>query len=108
MVNHGYRRLRGRGVYRDTGAVHCSLCRAWGGRVRCLKCEIENPAAKKFCGDCEAPLANLCPKCGADNPTGKRFLGDCGVALAVFTAPAAKQSGSAPIRLAESSASETL
>ena len=50
--------------------------------MRCSKCGIENPAGKKFCGDCGAPLANLCPKCGADNPAGKRFCGECGAALA--------------------------
>ena len=36
---------------------------------------------EKFCGDCGAPLANLCPKCGTDNPSGKRFCGDCGARL---------------------------
>ena len=40
--------------------------------MRCAKCGAENPAGKKFCGDCGAALANLCPKCGADNPAGQR------------------------------------
>jgi hypothetical protein len=56
--------------------------------MRCSNCSSENPAAKKFCGDCGAPLANLCPKCGAENPPSKRFCGDCGTALAVGIAPA--------------------
>ena len=49
--------------------------------MRCSNCKTENPAGKKFCGDCGAALANLCPKCGADNPAGKRFCGECGAAL---------------------------
>jgi class 3 adenylate cyclase/predicted ATPase len=49
--------------------------------MRCSNCGSENPAAKKFCGDCGAPLSNLCSKCGADNPSSKRFCGDCGAAL---------------------------
>jgi class 3 adenylate cyclase len=46
--------------------------------MRCSNCGSENPAGKRFCGDCGAPLANRCPKCGADNPSGKRFCCDCG------------------------------
>jgi class 3 adenylate cyclase/tetratricopeptide (TPR) repeat protein len=49
--------------------------------MRCSKCESENPAGKRFCGDCGAPLANRCPECGADNPLRKRFCSDCGTAL---------------------------
>src|SRR5215831_15882136 len=56
--------------------------------MRCSKCESDNPAGKKFCGDCGAPLANHCPKCGVENPPSKRFCGDCGTALAAsVTAP---------------------
>ena len=47
----------------------------------CAKCQGENPAGKKFCGDCGAPLANRCAQCGSDNPPGKRFCGECGTAL---------------------------
>jgi class 3 adenylate cyclase/tetratricopeptide (TPR) repeat protein len=50
--------------------------------MRCSNCRSDNPAGKKFCGDCGAPLANSCPKCGAENPPSKRFCGDCGAALA--------------------------
>src|SRR5437763_340924 len=57
--------------------------------MRCSKCGSDNPAGKKFCGDCGAPLANCCPKCGADNPPAKRFCGDCGTALAATAARAA-------------------
>jgi class 3 adenylate cyclase len=49
--------------------------------MRCAKCGGDNPAGKKFCGDCGALLTHQCPKCGAENPPGKRFCGDCGTAL---------------------------
>ena len=49
--------------------------------VVCPSCGTENPADKRFCGDCGAPLASGCPTCGALNPPGKRFCGDCGTAL---------------------------
>ncbi len=47
----------------------------------CPSCGTENPADKRFCGDCGTPLASGCPTCGAINPPGKRFCGDCGTAL---------------------------
>ena len=49
--------------------------------MRCAKCGAENPAVKRFCGDCGAALANRCAQCGADNPPEKKFCGDCGTAL---------------------------
>ena len=49
--------------------------------MRCAKCGAENPAGKRFCGDCGAPLANRCGQCGAENPPEKKFCGDCGSAL---------------------------
>jgi class 3 adenylate cyclase/tetratricopeptide (TPR) repeat protein len=62
--------------------------------MRCANCESENPAGKKFCGDCGAPLANRCPKCGAESAPSKRFCGDCGSAL-VAKASAAASANSA-------------
>jgi len=50
--------------------------------MRCAKCGADNPADKRFCGDCGAALANRCVQCGADNPIEKKFCGDCGTALA--------------------------
>jgi len=47
----------------------------------CAKCGADNPAGKRFCGDCGAPLANRCERCGAENPPEKKFCGDCGSAL---------------------------
>jgi class 3 adenylate cyclase len=61
------------------------------------------------CGDCGAPLANLCPKCRADNPAGKRFCGECGTALsASATVASANKSGDSPIRVADAPAPENV
>jgi len=77
--------------------------------MRCWNCKTENPAGKKFCGDCGAALANLCPQYGADNPAGKRFCGECGTALgAPAAAASAKKSNDSPIRVADTSAPENL
>ena len=68
----------------------------------CLNCGTENPADKRFCGDCGAPLASGCPTCGATNPAGKRFCGDCGTPL--VAAPAGVPGGRAaapPASIAE-------
>jgi class 3 adenylate cyclase/tetratricopeptide (TPR) repeat protein len=74
---------------------------AWptGEPMRCSQCGSENPDAKKFCGDCGAPLASRCPKCSSENPAGKRFCGECGSAL-IGNA----QTGAAQSSRAESSA----
>ena len=62
--------------------------------MHCSKCGSDNPAGKKFCGDCGAPLVNRCHKCGADNPPGKRFCGDCGTALTANTGAPSQASSS--------------
>jgi predicted amidophosphoribosyltransferase len=51
-------------------------------QMRCAKCGSDNPAGKKFCGDCGEQLGNACSKCGAENPETKKFCGDCGAPLA--------------------------
>src|SRR5271156_1293563 len=45
--------------------------------MRCTKCEFENPAGMKFCGQCTAPLVLICPKCHFENPPGFKFCGQC-------------------------------
>jgi class 3 adenylate cyclase/tetratricopeptide (TPR) repeat protein len=67
---------------------------AWG--VTCPTCGGENPAGKRFCGDCGAPLALVCASCGSENPPGKRFCGDCGAPLEA-AAPAAPAAREAPV-----------
>src|SRR5215210_8072233 len=46
--------------------------------MRCPRCEFENPAGMKFCGQCGASLASPCPRCGTENPPGFKFCGECG------------------------------
>jgi predicted ATPase/class 3 adenylate cyclase len=49
--------------------------------MRCPRCQHENAAEQKFCGECGAPLAGACARCGASNPPGQKFCGQCGNAL---------------------------
>ncbi len=61
--------------------------------MTCSRCGSDNPAGKKFCGDCGAALENRCPQCGADNPPTKKFCGDCGASLVAQPARAADKAG---------------
>ena len=66
--------------------------------MTCTACGSENPAGKRFCGDCGAPLGAACPSCGAENPPDKRFCGDCGTPLgAAAAAPTAPAPREAPV-----------
>jgi class 3 adenylate cyclase/tetratricopeptide (TPR) repeat protein len=65
-----------------------------GKTVKCLKCQFENPATAKFCGECGAKLTPRCPACGAENPPGFKFCGECGSALGA--APAQPPAAPAP------------
>jgi class 3 adenylate cyclase/ribosomal protein L40E len=49
--------------------------------MRCLSCDFENAAVKKFCIRCGATLSLPCPKCGSENPPEASFCGDCGASL---------------------------
>src|SRR5215471_3743497 len=69
--------------------------------MRCSNCGAENASSKKYCGDCGAPLANLCPKCRADNPAGKRFCGECGTALGAPEVGSAAQPNDSGIRVTD-------
>ena len=57
--------------------------------MKCPRCQQENPASLKFCGECGARLASICAACGASNAPAQKFCGECGAALAPG-APAAK------------------
>jgi class 3 adenylate cyclase/tetratricopeptide (TPR) repeat protein len=49
--------------------------------MECPRCNHENAAGQKFCGDCGARLAASCPACGGSNPPGQKFCGECGARL---------------------------
>src|SRR5262245_18332850 len=50
-------------------------------RMRCPRCQHENPADTSFCGQCGARLAAACSACGAGNPPTNRFCGKCGAPM---------------------------
>ncbi len=47
-------------------------------RMKCPKCQFENPEGIKFCGECGARLEKICPKCNSSNPPQFKFCGECG------------------------------
>jgi predicted ATPase/class 3 adenylate cyclase len=60
--------------------------------MRCTKCEFENPAGMKFCGQCTTPLPLTCPKCQFENPPGFKFCGQCTAPLQGATGTAKPKS----------------
>ncbi len=44
----------------------------------CQKCQFENPAGIKFCGECGTKLEAVCSNCKASNPPEFKFCGECG------------------------------
>ncbi len=55
--------------------------------MNCPRCQHDNPAGVKFCGECGARLESACASCSTANPPRNKFCGLCGVAL--FQAPSA-------------------
>ncbi len=49
--------------------------------MKCPRCQHDNPAGQKFCGECGARLESACAACGAANPPGTKFCGHCGAPL---------------------------
>jgi class 3 adenylate cyclase len=50
--------------------------------VRCMKCELENRAGRKFCASCGTALPVPCESCGFPNEAAERYCGGCGHVLA--------------------------
>ena len=69
--------------------------------MRCPRCEHENPASLKFCGECGARFASGCPACGASNAPTQKFCGECGVPLSVPGAKFDTPNAYTPKHLAE-------
>ena len=46
--------------------------------VTCSKCQFENPAGNKFCGNCGQSLSVVCSNCGSENAPDQKFCGQCG------------------------------
>jgi class 3 adenylate cyclase/tetratricopeptide (TPR) repeat protein len=49
--------------------------------MNCPRCNHQNAAGQKFCGECGARLAASCPACGASNAPEQKFCGECGARL---------------------------
>lgn len=50
--------------------------------MKCSQCGTVNPAGRRFCGHCGAPLRGRCAACGFVNAPRDRFCGGCGQPLA--------------------------
>jgi hypothetical protein len=47
--------------------------------MKCPKCQMENPEAKKFCTECGAKLSLVCPSCQSEVLPTEKFCGECGL-----------------------------
>ncbi len=46
--------------------------------MRCIKCELENRAGRKFCASCGTALPAPCENCGFPNEASEHYCGGCG------------------------------
>src|SRR2546427_1333555 len=56
--------------------------------MQCPRCQAENRAGRRFCGECGLSLASTCPSCGFLNEGSEKFCGGCGRAMAAAPTPA--------------------
>ena len=49
--------------------------------MNCPRCQADNPAGTRFCGQCGTAVSAMCPACGAVNPPTHRFCGQCATPL---------------------------
>jgi class 3 adenylate cyclase len=47
-------------------------------RMKCSKCQFENPEDAKFCNECGSKLEIACSSCGKINPLSSKFCNECG------------------------------
>jgi hypothetical protein len=47
-------------------------------KMKCPKCQFENPEGSAFCGDCGVALEVSCPNCGSIPPPDFKFCNKCG------------------------------
>jgi class 3 adenylate cyclase/tetratricopeptide (TPR) repeat protein len=60
-------------------------------RMKCPKCQIENPETRKFCKECGAKLLLVCPHCHFENLPTDKFCGECGYDLSLPSKPIPKE-----------------
>src|SRR5690348_611819 len=49
--------------------------------MQCPRCQAENRAGRRFCGECGLSLSLTCPACGFLNEGGEKFCGGCGTPM---------------------------
>src|SRR5262245_13090515 len=71
--------------------------------MMCPRCQRENPATVKFCGECGARLDVACSACRAPNPPTNKFCHECGAPMGPKPAagPLASPESYTPKHLAE-------
>ena len=71
--------------------------------MTCPRCQRENPATVKFCGECGARLDVACSACRAPNPPANKFCHECGAPMGSKPAagPLASPESYTPKHLAE-------
>jgi class 3 adenylate cyclase len=65
--------------------------------MKCARCEAENDAGARFCGDCGVRLEVVCAGCGASVAAGRKFCSSCGAPQTVATTPLGSPSGQRPL-----------
>ena len=72
--------------------------------MQCPRCQAENRAGRRFCGECGLSLALTCPACGFLNEGSEKFCGGCGAPMApgaVTVRPSPTPDSYTPKHLAE-------
>jgi class 3 adenylate cyclase/tetratricopeptide (TPR) repeat protein len=54
-----------------------------GIKMKCPKCQFENPDTVNFCVECGSKLEKICPECGYSNSLSHKFCGGCGYKLSL-------------------------
>jgi hypothetical protein len=55
--------------------------------MQCPRCEAQNRAGRRFCGECGLSLALTCPACGFLNEGSEKFCGGCGTLMTPAVTP---------------------
>src|SRR5262245_39295636 len=88
-----------RGAESDLISLHCSDLSAAAyreARMKCSRCQHENPADALFCQECGKRLEVACPGCGTANQLGAKFCKKCGQPVATMPAVAAAAKSPSP------------
>src|SRR4030095_3517765 len=72
-------------IWSSTGVTK-ELCFPRRLRMKCPRCQHENPPQAKFCLECGARVALTCTKCRSELPAGAKFCLECGEPVAAQAA----------------------